>query len=43
MITTKPIERTMQYVRRKGIVRPRDLRPSGFRASTCYVSTVKES
>jgi predicted transcriptional regulator of viral defense system len=31
MSTTKPIERTMQYVRRKGIVRPRDLEALGIR------------
>src|SRR5580692_6958545 len=30
MRTTKPIERTMQYVRRKGIVRPRDLEAVGI-------------
>src|SRR5260370_15604289 len=30
MSTTKPIERTMQYVRRKGIVRPRDLEALGI-------------
>ena len=30
MSATKPIERTMQYVRRKGIVRPRDLEALGI-------------
>jgi len=30
MRTTKPIERAMQYVRRKGIVRPRDLEALGI-------------
>ena len=30
MSTTKPIERAMQYVRRKGIVRPRDLEALGI-------------
>src|ERR1035438_3151229 len=30
MNATKPIERTMQYVRRKGIVRPRDLEALGI-------------
>jgi predicted transcriptional regulator of viral defense system len=30
MSTVKPIERTMQYVRRKGIVRPRDLEALGI-------------
>ncbi len=30
MRPTKPIERTMQYVRRKGIVRPRDLEALGI-------------
>jgi predicted transcriptional regulator of viral defense system len=30
MRTTKPIERTIQYVRRKGIVRPRDLEALGI-------------
>ena len=30
MSTTKTIERTMQYVRRKGIVRPRDLEALGI-------------
>jgi predicted transcriptional regulator of viral defense system len=30
MNMTKPIERTMQYVRRKGIVRPRDLEALGI-------------
>ena len=30
MSTTKPIKRTMQYVRRKGIVRPRDLEALGI-------------
>jgi hypothetical protein len=29
MSTTKPIERMMQYVFWKGIVRPRDLEPLG--------------
>jgi len=30
MSATRPIERTMQYVRRKGIVRPRDLEALGI-------------
>ena len=30
MSTTKPIERAMQYVRRKGIVRPRDVEALGI-------------
>ena len=30
MMTTKPIERTMQYVRRKGIVRPREIEALGI-------------
>jgi len=30
MSATKPIERTIQYVRRKGIVRPRDLEALGI-------------
>ena len=30
MITTKPIERTMQYVRRMGIVRPREIEALGI-------------
>src|SRR5487761_2717963 len=30
MRTTKPLERTMQYVRSKGIVRPRDLEALGI-------------
>jgi predicted transcriptional regulator of viral defense system len=30
MSTRKPIERTMQYIRRKGIVRPRDLEALGI-------------
>jgi hypothetical protein len=43
MSTAKPIERTMQYVRRKGIVRPRDLDALGIPREYCCVSTVKES
>jgi predicted transcriptional regulator of viral defense system len=41
MSTTKPIERAMQYVRRKGIVRPRDLEALGIPREYSYAEVAK--